>query len=631
MTFLEFSQYLQKLESISSRNELTLVLVDLLNALDPSEVKNSMYLIQGRLVPQYVNTEFNFSGKLIVKAIAGKSLDPSAMESQIKSILSVKGDMGHVVEELLNQKDFLNNFQLGLDFSPSSNEPSIQDVYKSLENIAISSGKGSQEQKMDSYFKLILSLDPQSAKYVTRIIIGDLRLGLSDKTILDSLSWFCVGDKSIRKKIDTAFGNRADIGDLAEQLVKSKSNTKITDEGNLPSLKLRQAGNEELQWFQQVLNSFTLIPGTPVASKLVERESDSEKIWERMPNCFVQPKLDGLRGQMHFVKGEAFIFSRNMENMSEQFPEIHKSLEALGVDSIILDSEIIGFDKSTDSYLLFQETMKRKRKYDVLETSNKIPIKAMCFDILYLNGIDLTQKPIEERLSLLKNLLDKNVTDSLEMLETKQVYSVEELENYFIKCVSKGLEGIITKQVTSDYEPGTRNFKWIKLKANTKSELVDTIDVAVLGYYYGKGSRAKFGVGTLLAGVYNPTEDKYYSIGKVGSGFTDEALEQIYKDLQELKIDAKPENVVVDKSLAPDVWVRPTIVMEIVADEITRSPVHTAAIGVKAQVKNDDPEKGLSIRFPRMKKWKRDKEYPNTVDEIIRMYELRKGGLEVER
>lgn len=615
MTFKEFSQYLQKLESISSRNELTLVLVDLLNALDPSEVKNSMYLIQGRLVPQYVNIEFNFSGKLIVKAIAGKSLDLIAMESQIKSILSVKGDMGHVVEELLNQKDFLNNFQLGLDFSPSSNEPSIQDVYKSLENIATSSGKGSQEQKMDSYFKLILSLDPKSAKYVTRIIIGDLRLGLSDKTILDSLSWFCVGDKSIRKKIDTAFGNRADIGDLAEQLVKNK----IKAEDN----------NEELQWFQLVLNSFTLIPGTPVASKLVERESDSEKIWERMPNCFVQPKLDGLRGQMHFVKGEAFIFSRNMENMSEQFPEIHKSLEALGVDSIILDSEIIGFDKSTDSYLLFQETMKRKRKYDVLETSNKIPIKAMCFDILYLNGIDLTQKPIEERLSLLKNLLDKNVTDSLEMLETKQVHSVEELEDYFIKCVSKGLEGIITKEAGTDYEPGTRNFKWIKLKANTKSELVDTIDVAVLGYYYGKGSRAKFGVGTLLAGVYNPTEDKYYSIGKVGSGFTDEALEQIYKDLQELKIDNQPENVLVDKTLAPDVWVSPKIVMEIVADEITRSPVHTAAIGVKAKVKNDDPDKGLSIRFPRMKKWKRDKEYPNTVDEIIRMYELRKGGVEV--
>lgn len=617
MTFKEFSQYLQKLESISSRNELTLVLVDLLNALDPSEVKNSMYLIQGRLVPQYVNIEFNFSGKLIVKAIAGKALDPSAMESQIKSILSVRGDMGHVVEELLNQKDFLNNFQLGLDFSSSSNEPSIQDVYKSLENIATSSGKGSQEQKMDSYFKLILSLDPKSAKYVTRIIIGDLRLGLSDKTILDSLSWFCVGDKSIRKKIDTAFGNRADIGDLAEQLVKSKSKIKAED------------NNEESQWFQQVLNSFTLIPGTPVASKLVERESDSEKIWERMPNCFVQPKLDGLRGQMHFVKGEAFIFSRNMENMSEQFPEIHKSLEALGVDSIILDSEIIGFDKSTDSYLLFQETMKRKRKYDVLETSNKIPIKAMCFDILYLNGIDLTQKPIEERLSLLKNLLDKNVTDSLEMLETKQVHSVEELEDYFIKCVSKGLEGIITKEAGTDYEPGTRNFKWIKLKANTKSELVDTIDVAVLGYYYGKGSRAKFGVGTLLAGVYNPTEDKYYSIGKVGSGFTDEALEQIYKDLQELKIDNQPENVFVDKTLAPDVWVSPKIVMEIVADEITRSPVHTAAIGVKAKVKNDDPDKGLSIRFPRMKKWKRDKEYPNTVDEIIRMYELRKGGVEV--
>ncbi len=612
MEFKKFAEYLEKISNTSGRTDMTIIVSELFKELKGDEIKYAMYLIQGRLVPKFVNLEFNISQKLILRAL-GESIKD---EKKVNSLYRKLGDTGLVAESLIKDKDIKNK----------DKNYSIEKTYKELTNIAKATGKGSQDEKMNKYFELINSLDSLSAKFATRIIIGNLRLGISDKTILDSLSWFKTGDKSLRSELDYAFGKKADIGELAETVIDSKENLTAT------------------------LNKLKVQPGTPVASKLVEREKNSKAIWERMSNCYVQPKLDGLRGQLHYdkkglgmIEGKTAVFSRNMETMTDQFPELTESLEKLKVDSIILDSEIIGVkednnknghphdltqNKSTEKnseYLTYQETMQRKRKYDIGKFSKSIPVRAMCFDILYLNREDLTQKPIEDRIKILSQVL-KDSTSSLRMLETKQVKSEEELQEYFTFNVKKGLEGIITKELGTNYDPGTRNFKWIKLKANTRSDLVDTIDVVVLGYYTGKGDRARFGFGALLAGVYDPKEEKYYSIGKVGSGFTEEQMGKMFKTMEKIKVEKQPENVIVEKMLYPDVWVKPEIIMEIIADEITRSPAHTAARGKKAKVKNDDSSKGLSIRFPRMKIWNRDdKDYPNTVGEIIRMYELRKG------
>jgi len=591
---------------------MTVKVAELIKELSVEETRPAMYFLMGRLYPIYVAIEFNFSRKLIFRALSTAIND----EKKIQEIFAKTGDAGKVAEEIIT------NYELRITNDSKKREIinlSLVDVYKKLEEIAVLSGKGSQEGKMKLYLELISTLNAQSVKYATKIIVGELRLGVSDKTLLDSLSWYKVGDKSLRKTLDFAFGSKADIGELAE-LVKTSKNI----EEDLKKIKLE--------------------PGIPIASKLVEREKDSEKVWERMPECFVQPKLDGLRGQIHFSKKKlaasssqpeahpyAAIYSRNMENMTDQFPELLEAVKELGVDSIILDSEIVGFDVLKNKYFSYQETMQRKRKYDIELFSQSFPVRAMCFDVLYLNGKDLTNEPIEKRLEILNEILNNNKNSNnqtaspLHMLETRQMKSLEELTEFFETTIGMGLEGIITKEKESTYEPGTRNFKWIKLKANSKSELVDTIDVVVLGYYVGRGQRAKFGMGALLTGVYDAEKDTYYSIGKVGSGIKETDFEIIKKDLEKIKIEEKPENVVVDKTLTPDVWVRPQIVMEIDADEITRSPNHTAARGIKSKVSGDKFEdKGLSIRFPRMKIWNRDKKYPNTVSEIIRLYELRK-------
>lgn len=583
MKFREFSEFLQDIEKTNSRNEATVKLAEFFKKIDPDEVKSLMYLMQGRLVPKFIYLEFNFSDKLALKAIEGE------FGVNSKELYSKLGDLGLVVETLQIK---------------TPNSPSVTEIYQDLMNLAELGGKGSQESKSKKFIEIINKLDPISGKFVSRIIVGKLRLGFSEKTFLDAFSWFIKGDKSIRKNIEKAFGSRADLGEIAELIIKNKSNPEIIHQ----------------------LETITIKVGVPVASKLVEREKDAKSVWERMPNCFAQPKLDGLRGQLHLSRAETHIFSRNMESLTEQFPEIINSLRALGVDSIILDSEIIGFDKKEQKFLSYQETMTRRRKYDIDSFSSSIPVKAMCFDVLFLNGKDLTHEKIETRLKLLEEICKKS-DGVIEMLETVEMNNEEELHQYFTSKVEGGLEGIITKESNSIYEPGTRNYTWIKLKANTRSDLVDTIDVAVLGYYSGGGDRSRFGFGAILAGVYDPLDDKYYSIGKVGSGFKEENMAEMIKNMNDLKSELKPENYIVEKSLEPNVWVNKGIIMEIIADEITRSPSHTTARGKKSKVRKDDSSKGLSIRFPRIKIWNRqDKDYPNTVDEIIKMYELRKGS-----
>ncbi len=592
MTLETLSLFLNKLETISSRNDLTLETSDFLKLLSPTEARYFMYFLLGRIAPKFEPIEFNFSDKMVIRTLQEYSKD------DVKASMGKLGDLGSVAEDIRAKfKDETGAlFELKIE--------TIEDLYNYLLQITKVEGKGSQDAKIQAYAGLFKALAPISIKYATRIILGDLRLGVSEKTLLDVLSFAITGDKTSRKAVDAAFGARADVGALAELVLMDRS--KAIE--NLEKIKI--------------------VPGTPIASKLVEREDSAQSVWERMPNCWVQPKLDGLRGQIHYdaSTGEAEVYSRNMERLTDQFPELIESVKGLGVTSVVLDSEIIGVE-ADGKYKTYQETMQRRRKNDIDSYAKDIPVKAMCFDVLYLNGKDITRTPIEERVKVLESLTGEGNKDrgSLCMLETIQMDSEEELEEYFFSKVNTGLEGIITKAPNSVYEPGTRNFTWIKLKANTQSHLVDTIDVVVLGYYYGQGNRNKYGFGAMLCGVYDATNDTYYSIGKVGSGFTDEQAPVINADLQKNVVSEKPENYVVDRTLIPDVWVNPKLVMEIVADEITRSPNHTAAKGIQAKVKNDDSTKGLSIRFPRLKIWNRDKDYPNTVDEIVRMYELRKG------
>ncbi len=367
MKFTKFAQLLEKIESTAGRNDMTVLLAEFLQEFSPAEIKAAMYLMQGRLVPNYVPLEFNLSQKLALRALA-ESVMGNDDQQKVNELFSKLGDVGLVAEAIRQQQD------------QPKQELTIVEVYDDLHKIAELTGKGSQDAKMSGFADLILKLDSLSARYVSRVVIGSLRLGLSEKTVFDALSWAKTGTKSLRDSIERAYGARADIGELASLILQT-----------------------DLEKLTKQLSEVKLQAGIPLAAKLVEREKDANAVFERMGECVLQPKLDGLRAQIHLTaEGEAAVYSRNMESLTDSFPDIVAAVKKLGVKSVIIDSEAIGYDFENDTFLPFQETMQRRRKYDIDETAEAIKVKAMAFDLLYLDGEDLSQRPLEERLSKLR-------------------------------------------------------------------------------------------------------------------------------------------------------------------------------------------------------------------------------------
>lgn len=594
MLISEYSQYLKEFEENPSRNYKVELLAQMISELNYEEISAAMYLLNGRVVPKYESLEFNLSEKLILRAL--ESLGGESVVNIFKEI----GDIGIVAEKVRSGLR-----KGGTDI----NHMELLSVYGELKEMALVGGKGSQESKLKAYSSLLIRVNPLSARYITRVIIGKLRLGLNEKTILDAVSWSVGGDKSMRDLLDRAYGVRADLGALLRD-VKSKG--------------------------IDCLKDLEIVPGVPVASKLVEREKGVEKIFERLGECIVQPKFDGLRAQIHYarngftreVKGDGIqqlleigtqdkvgIFSRNMEQITGMFPDIVQMLETLKIDSVVFDSEIIGYNEDKDEFIPFQETMQRKRKYGVEAKINDIPIRVYIFDCLYIDGKDISREALDSRLEVLKSVIPKN-NKMLKVSENVIVKSETQLSEVFEKYVAAGLEGLIAKVKDGPYEPGTRNYEWIKLKATSKVGFVDSVDAVVLGYYKGKGQRTKLGVGALLLGIYDKEKDSYFSLAKLGTGVKDDEWIRLKKMLSPIELPSKLDKVIVDKNLYPDIWVEPKVVIEVDYDQITKSKSHAAA-------RDSFSGDGLSLRFPRMKQIReKNAEQATSVEELVKMYKL---------
>lgn len=582
MLFNDFCNYLQQIEGISSRNEITIVLSNLFKKLEKSELPAAIYLLQGRVSPPYIDLEFNFSTKLLIRSLADTEVDLH----KILEEYSILGDIGLLLERHAYSK---------------GGELRVEEVYDYLLSIANVSGKDSQFKKSKLSQEIISKMNPVEAKFYARIILGKLRLGVSDKTIFEGLSWAVNGDKSLKPQLEKAYGARADLPSIAESLLY-----------NGP----------------EALLSFRLQVGTPVSSKLVEREKSSEKIFERLgKGMIVQPKYDGLRMQIHFSEngfddefgtaleetGEKVrLFSRNMSNITSMFPDVVEAVQSLKVKNIILDSEAIGIDPLTGRFMPFQDTIQRKRKYGVTNKVLEIPVKVFCFDILYLNDESLLDIPLRDRLKMMSEEVSPPRSEIILETESANISSLEELKMKFGEYKSAGLEGLIAKSPLGIYEPGTRNYEWIKQKVKAQDTMADSIDAVVLGYYRGEGVRTKYGIGGILVGLYDPLNDTYQSLAKVGTGFKDEDLILIKKNIDELAIPTLPVNVRIDKTLIPDILCRPELVVVVEADQVSKSKLHGSG------------DFRFSLRFPRFKYLRFDKKanQATTVQEAKKLNEL---------
>ena len=324
----------------------------------------------------------------------------------------------------------------------------------------------------------------------------------------------------------------------------------------------------------------------------------------------VQPKYDGLRVQIHKDADGVKIFSRNLESMTEMFPELVTAAAGLAARSVILDGEAIAYDPDSEEYVPFQETTARRRKEGISELATRVPIRAFIFDAMFRDGTDLTPLPYEKRFEIVQELVGQS--DTLVVAPLTTTDSAEVLTRDLLDNISRGLEGVVAKRLDSPYQAGARNFNWVKLKRNTSGQLNDTIDVVLLGYYRGKGKRAEFGAGALLAGVYDADKDEFVTITKLGTGLSDQGWREIHQRMAGFEVDDKPARI--NSIVVPDVWLEPAIVVEVLADEITPSPRHTAGMSA------DHP--GFALRFPRIVSLRTEDKKPEDATSVREIREM---------
>ncbi|HZZ98548.1 MAG TPA: ATP-dependent DNA ligase [Candidatus Saccharimonadia bacterium] len=580
MIFSDFCEYLTRIESTASRLAITEELAAMYNAVAKDEIEPASWLLLGRLSPKYDSLELNFAEKMMMRVLS-KFLPAKAGGAEQTDLFgNSKSDNVVAIQELYKKMGDLGDVAASL-MSEHAGERTIIEVYNQLRAVAEASGSGSQEKKLQLMEVALKGSSPITAKYIVRISLQNLRLGFSDMTILDALSWAKTGDKSLRPKLELAYQMRADIGQLAHTFLA---------EG------------------ESALASVDIELGVPIAPALCQRLKTAQEMIDKMGKVYVEPKYDGTRVLIHISKNgkqwQIRTFTRNLEESSGMFPELKTALDDINADEVILDSEAVGYDAENDKLLPFQQTIQRKRKHDVEETASKIPLRFFVFDILYKDGKNLLHQPLHDR----KKVLEETIQERGTFVRAPYIVTenADELRKFHASQLTEGLEGAVIKQYASEYQPGRRGWSWVKFKEEegTTGKLTDTIDCVVMGYYVGQGKRTKFGIGAFLVGVRDEKSGTIRTIAKIGTGLSDEQWRETAKRCDALAVKHKPEEYLVDEMLTPNVWVRPQLVVEIAADEITNSPTHSA-------------EKAL--RFPRLVKFRDDK----SVEQATTLKELR--------
>lgn len=609
MEFSKLCEYFERLEGTASRLSMTEILAELFEEVSVEEIGIVVNLSLGQLRPKFDRLEFNLAEKMVLRAIGeANGIAPDLVKKEYKRL----GDIGEVAI-VAKVGEVESGGELGLFAGTNQKQEidtSIEGVYRLMVKIAEDGGAGSQERKVEGLVNLLSGLEGVGAKYVARMVVGKLRLGFSDMTILDALSWMKTSDKSARKELELAYQFSPNIGKIA-RLVKENP-------------------------VAEVVTKTTIELGVPVIPALAQRLKTADEMVKKMGKVSVEPKYDGTRVQIHYrgfgqnqkskVKSKKYgasggsldkldwtvkTFTRNLDETTHMFPELLKIADHLKAEELILDSEAIGYDPETGELKPFQETIQRKRKHGIEEASKEIPLKFFVFDVLYKDGKSLIAEPFSER----RRVLEESVVNG-ELFEVPEVLVTdkpEEIRKAHAGYLAEGLEGAMVKRWDGVYEPGRRGWSWVKFKEveGSKAKLNDTVDAMVLGLYGGRGKRTAFGVGAFLIGIRADekiqnakvkmpndgasggfVEGKFYTLSKVGTGLTDQQWRELKERSGEFEVESKPKEYEVNKDLNPDVWLTPGLVVEIAADEITKSPMHSA---------------GVALRFPRLVRFRDDK------------------------
>ncbi len=576
MQYRTVAEAYRDLEEASGR----LALVDrlaVLLAATPAELLPAVcYLCQGLIAPEFAGVDLGLAEKLAVRAVAtATGTDPGQVAARVRET----GDLGLAAEQLLA--------------ATAADRPAtltVTVVVDTLHQIAAAEGPGSQGRKLELLAGLLAQATPLEARYLLRLVTKGLRLGIGTPTILDALARVYAGGRTARPVLERAYNICCDLGRVAAALA-----------GGGPS----------------AVEQIHVRPGNPVRAMLAQRLSDAAEILAKLGGrCSAEYKYDGVRVQAHrTADGAIELFTRRLERVSTQFPDVVASLAAgLGPREAILEGEVVAYDAAAGELRPFGEVMLRRRKHGIDQAVLDVPVGLFCFELLYADGQDLTRLPYPERRARLAAAI--TVSDRLRLTTASEADTPAVLDAAFEQAVTDGCEGLVCKSTGLDsvYQAGARGWQWIKLKRDYRTELSDTVDLVVVGAFAGRGRRA--GVyGALLLAAYDPAADLFRAVTKCGTGFSDAELAALPERLAPLVAPHRPARV--DARQEPDAWFEPGMVLEILSAELTLSPNYTAAWG---RIK---PDAGLAMRFPRFTgRWRDDKapEDATTTEELVELF-----------
>jgi DNA ligase-1 len=563
------------LERTSARLELIGRLAELFAQTPTTLLPTVAFLCQGQIAPDFAGVEIGLAERLAARAVAEAAGVPG---EQVLTDAREVGDLGLAAERLLGEL---------AGSRPASLEVGV--VFETLHQIAAAEGTGSQGRKLAGLVGLLKQATPLEARYLLRTVTGTLRLGIGTATILEALAEVHAGGRKARPVLERAYNICSDLGLVAATLA----------DGGLAEVE-----------------RIKVRAGNPVRPMLAQRLSSPAEILAKLGACAAEYKYDGIRVQVHrTADGGLELFTRGLERVSTQFPEVVELLDqSLGPREVILEGEVVAADPVSGELRPFQDVMFRRRKHGITEAVSEYPVSLFCFDLLYADGTDLTRLPYLERRARLTEAITPSAR--LRLATAEQVSDEVALERAFEQAVAEGCEGLICKSLapTAGYQAGARGWQWIKLKRDYRTELSDTLDLVIVGGLAGRGRRAGM-YGALLLAVYDPATDRFQTICKCGTGFTDADLAALPARMAPLaRAERSPR---VDSRWVADAWFEPTFVVEVLAAELTLSPNHTAGWGKLKE------NAGLALRFPRFTgRWRDDKapEDATTVEEVLDMY-----------
>ncbi|MHA7647007.1 ATP-dependent DNA ligase [Nitrosopumilus sp. S4] len=568
-----------KMESTTKRLELTKILVELFEKTPHDVISKIVYLLQGKLRPDFEGIELGVAEKLAIKAISKSS---GIQIKKIEDEYRKGGDIGHAASIILEQKT-QTTFLV--------EDITVERVYETLFKISKSEGSRSQDMKMKYISSLLNDATPLEASYILKILLGTLRLGIAENTVMDALAIAFSGNKENRKILEHAYNVSSDLGKVAETIATK--------------------GISGIEKFEIILFN-------PIRPMLADRVKSEQEAIEKLGNEFAaEYKLDGERVQIHVEGNKVVLFSRSLENISSYYPDIIEKIpQAIQADNAILEAEAVAINENTGEFLPFQELMHRRRKYKIEKAVTQYPITVNFFDILYCNDKSCLKLSYAERREKLEKIVKED--DFAKYIPMEVVRNENEIEDFLENSINSGSEGLMLKQLEKPYQAGSRGSYWLKLKREYQNELGDSLDLVVVGGFFGKGRRTG-NYGTLLLATYDEDEDVFTSICKVGTGFSDDSLDQLYQILNP-KVTIK-KNPRILSEMEADVWFEPELVIEVVASEITLSPIHKAAKDVIRK------GAGLALRFPKFTgkiRLEKAAEDASTNEEVITLYKGQK-------